>query len=478
MNDKKPDSVSGDHIAMQPYWSKVNSVLGGIDVMRTKSQYLPKFPNETTTDYDFRLKNAKLTNVFADIVETLSAKPFSKEVSLAGDTNPTWATKFIEDVDASGSHINVFASTLFNTGVSDAISWVLVDYTKIDAERITRATETTIGARPYWRVIKADDVLAAHSDMVKGREEFVHVRIKETETVIDGFGEKTIERVRVLNRGKTDSGYGPATFQVLESTTLDDGKKDWVEVDSGPLTIGVIALVPFITGRRKGASWAVRPVLQAAIDLQIELFQQESGLKYAKQQTAFPMLTGNGVSPPLDAAGKPLPVPVGPKSVLYAPPNGDGKHGEWKFIEPSAESLRFLSDDIKETIAQLRELGRQPLTAQTGNLTVVTTAFAADKANSVIQAWALNLKDCLENCFRFTSLWLNQPDDVSVFVDTDFDVSLNDMEGPKILLQMRQAGELSQRTLWAEYKRRGLLSPEFDPDKEDGKLLDDLLDDD
>lgn len=99
-------------------------------------------------------------------------------------------------------------------------------------------------------------------------------------------------------------------------------------------------------------------------------------------------------------------VPVGPKSVLFAPPAGDGTHGEWDFIEPSAASLTFLAKDVEATEKQLRELGRQPLTAQTGNLTVVTTDFAAQKGNSAIQAWCLNLKDALEEALRLTCLWL------------------------------------------------------------------------
>lgn len=116
------------------------------------------------------------------------------------------------------------------------------------------------------------------------------------------------------------------------------------------------------------------------------------------------MLTGNGITPPVDEKGNTVMAPIGPSVVLYAPPNTDGgQHGEWKFIEPNASPLKFLAEEIGKTEQQLRELGRQPLTAQTGNLTVVTTAFAAQKGNSAVQAWALNLKDCLEQALAYTS---------------------------------------------------------------------------
>lgn len=193
------------------------------------------------------------------------------------------------------------------------------------------------------------------------------------------------------------------------------------------------------------------------------------------------------VQPNVGADQKPLPVPVGPKSVLYAPPfSGEStSHGEWTFIEPTAASLKFLADDVKRTEDQLRELGRQPLTAQTGNLTVVTTAFAAQKGNSAVQAWALNLKDALEQAFVFTAKWLriDEASAPSVKVFSDFDIGLNDDKGPETLTNMRSSGpngqpDISQRTLWSEMQRRGVLAGDFDADKEEQAILDEMPDDD
>ena len=214
-----------------------------------------------------------------------------------------------------------------------------------------------------------------------------------------------------------------------------------------------------------------------AADLQVELFQQESSLKYAKIMTAYPMLAGNGVSPPLGDGGEPATVPVGPHAVLYAPPDGQGTSGSWQFIEPSATSLRFLADDIKETIKELRELGRQPLTAQSGNLTVVTTAFAAQKGNAAIQAWALNLKNALENALKFTALWLRTPDfEPKVMIDTDFDLGIGDDDTFTHVLALRSGEEpmISREQVIHEAKRRGILTPDYDGEEDLETLLAEL----
>jgi hypothetical protein len=473
MADKTPDATSADFDAMAPYWAKVSTILAGVDAMRAAGvKYLPKFPNESQADYDFRRMNAKFTNIFRDIVENLAAKPFAKEVRVSDKTSDR-IKALTENINAQGDNLHVFAANTFFKGISYAIDWILVDYTRDVPQNATVAQEAALNVRPYWVAVPAQSLLAAYSEMVAGVETFVHARIMETATVRDGFGERTVIRVRVMDRVLTRDDKGEVisadmpTWEVFEKRKNAAGADEWFSVGKGLITIGVIPLVPFMTGRRVGHSWQVVPPLTDAASLQIEHYQQESGLKYAKELTCFPMLAGNGVTPASDPDGKPLPVPVGPKSVLYAPMDGNGEHGEWKFIEPNASSLKFLADDVKETGQQLRELGRQPLTAQTGNLTVVSAAFAAQKGNSAIQAWALNLKDALENAMKLTAMWLGEADEPEVMVHDDFDLDPNDADGPKTLLEMRESKDISRKTLWAEMRRRNILSPEFDPGAEE-----------
>lgn len=472
MPELKPNEPSSDWKAMAPFWAMVEAILGGAPTMRAAGQaYLPKFPNESEPDYDYRRKNAKFTNIYRDIVENLAAKPFAKEVGLASDDASKAVKDLIEDIDGQGNHLHVFAANLFFQGINDAVDWIFVDKAPVPAGA-TMAEEVKLGARPYWVHVPAKRMLAVYSAVVDGKEEFVHVRIHEPETVRDGYGERTIDRVRELNRAPLEGGgYGPANFVLWEKQKTKDGKEEWVSIAEGPIAIGVIAVVPFITGRRKEGSWQFVPPMQDAAYLQVEHYQQESGLKYASDNTAFPMLAGNGVQPPTNQDGTPAVVPVGPKSVLYAPPSGDGKHGEWTFIEPTAASLKFLAEQIDATEKQLRELGRQPLTAQSGNLTVVTTAFAAQKGNSAIQAWCINLKDALEEALRLTCLWLADTSEPEVQVYTDFAIDMESDKAPDFLLKLRERNDISRKALIVEAKRRDLLSPEYDEEKDMEEIL-------
>lgn len=458
------DKRSTDSAIMLPYWDLTDAIVDGIhSVRREGKKYLPKFPAESEPDYKFRLSCSKMTNIYRDVVEALASKPFEHEISLEGDSVPEVLTSFIENVDGSGNNISVFSALTFFNGINSAIDWIFVDYPQTAPGSIkTIADEKAAGVRPFWSHVLGRNVLEARSGIVSGLEVLNYIRILEPIT----------GHVRVFKR----SPLSVVTWELWEK---EESKKDeWKLIESGMLTIDVIPLVPFATGRRDGRTFRFFPVMQDAADLQQQLYIQESALEFAKIMAAHPMLAGNGVKPEKDTAGEIKKISIGPASVLYAPPDGSGSHGEWTFIEPSATSLAFLASDIASTKQDLRELGRQPLTAQSGNLTTITTAVAAGKAKSAVGAWALALKDVLENAMVITCKWLKLDYDPEVFVYHDFDNFTDGSADLDHLRKARDAGDLSLETYWHELKRRRVLSSDFDDEKERERLLEEVPGDD
>jgi hypothetical protein len=465
---------SPDSAAMLDYWDLTDNIVDGIGALRLAGEkWMPKFVDEGDPEYKFRLKCTKLTNVYRDTVEGLASKPFQQEVALVeGDDNgtkivvPDEISDFAENVDGSGNNLTIFAGATFFNGINSAIDWIFVDHPPANPNIRNRADEKAASIRPYWSHILGRNVLEPRSKMIGGKEIITYVRL---------FEPGRPDHVRVFTRDDA----GVVRWELFEKRNewrdVEGGQTQFHQLDgdegAGVVTIGVIPLVPFITGRRDGRTFKLFPAMRDAADLQIELYQQESALKWNKQLGAYSMLTGNGVTPAKEADGvTPKKIATGPGRVLYAPPNGNGDHGEWTFIQPSAEVMKFLADDVKETIAQLRELGRQPLTAQSGNLTVITTAVAAGKAKSAVAAWALILKDALENAMSITALWIGLKDyRPKVYVYDEFDEFL-DGKDLETLDADRDRGDISQETLWEEKKRRGVYGSEFNAERERKRL--------
>lgn len=472
----KPDTLSEDYVAMQPHWDKVNAVMGGIESMReANSTYLPKHPDENEARYKFRCETTKLTNIYQDVVENLALRPFANPVTLKEGTFDSVLEAISKNVDNRGTDMHTFAQETFRDGIHNAIDWIVVDYPKKKTDRaLSLAEEEALNLRPYWRHYSATDVIAVFSAFQDNGEEVItHMRLRETKTKIVNFKEVKVKRIREFNRQKVEDGsgvFGPASVTVWEYQKKErSDEMEWVIVEpERVLSIDIIPAVPFITGARiKKSGWCFRPPMKSALDLQIEHYQQESGLKNIKTLAAYPMLSGDGVEPDVDENDKPKSLDVGPMSVLYAP------EGSWRMIEPSATSMKFLAEDNKDTARELRELGRQPLTAQSGNLTVITTSFAAQKGNSAIQNWALALRYTLERAWEITCLWLKKEATVEVNVSMNFDHSYGEDKSFSDVIKLGEGENpvISRKWVVHEGKRRNVLDPDYDEEEDLDELL-------
>lgn len=501
-----PSTPSSDYSFMANFWKMASDILAGTEAMRAtsnagivggpalqyenvptqrfatlrgfeqQSPYLPKFPNEPWEEYDRRRRNAFLTNVYGDISNNLSSKPFSKTCELDPATGDD-LKNLAKNIDGLGNNLHVFARDVFKTAMDKGITWVMCDYTNVPPNSTLEA-ERTMGARPYWVHIPAEKLLAVYSKFLNGQEIIFHARLSEPAVELDGYEEVVVNRVRELNRdpifdaeGKI-TGFAPATWKIYEEDVEKDvrtGKEvsTWTVVDGGDITIGVISLVPIILGKRDGTSWRVTPPLRDLAFMQVKLFQMESNLDCTKELTAFPMLAGDGITG-TDDKGATIKVPVGPRGVLFAPAMGSGRPGSWHFIEPAGSSLTFLEGGIEKHKTEMRDLGYQPLTA--ANLTVITTANVSMKAHSAVQAWALLLKDALEQAWKITVLWLKQKVEPVVQVHTDFGVDIDAPADLVFLQGIEAASVISKQLLFDEAKRRGVLADDADYDEDQEQL--------
>lgn len=122
----------------------------------------------------------------------------------------------------------------------------------------------------------------------------------------------------------------------------------------------------------------------------------------------------------------------------------------------------------------MRELGKMPMIAGTAGITQVAAAFASKKSSALIQIWAARLKDALENAMILTAKWMGQKDlEPEIHVHTDFSVEIADADAPRILFDSCEAGLISRETYLTELVRRGILSPNFNIDKDSEAILND-----
>ena len=461
-----PSKPSGDYEAQKSFWDMADDIMAGLDAMRDRGEvYLPRFDSESQKDYQARLQESPWTPIYADSFRNLVSKPFAKELTLEEDAGPDYA-ELAENIDAKGNNLHVFSREAFKAAVNAGIAWIWVGHTEVP-EGATRADARAAGARPFWRMIAPRNVLAVYSDIIEGAEALTHVRLDETHTVREGFKERTVKQVRVIERAELEGGgYGPPVYQVYQKIKGRNLKESWEVVAEGAISLPVIPLVPIIVGERQ-ARWKVRPPLKDLAYMQVRLYQMESNHAVVQTNTAFPVNVIQGV----DEA----PQTLGPRTVLSFPPiNDNGAYGDFRREEPSGTAAASLREDIAAHKREMREAGMQPLVPQTGNLTATATAVSEAKAHSAVQAWALALKDALENAWKLTALWMDRPaDEPTVSVHTDFQAAGQGVEEFRAILDMAAPDRqlISNEQAVMEAKRRGLLSPDYDLDEDRERIL-------
>ena len=90
----------------------VAALLGGTKAMRAAGKkYLPQWPGEDSESYDLRLAVATLFPAYARTIDVLSAKPFSKPVTVGEDV-PERPKPWLQNVDLSGRDLHSFLSEI------------------------------------------------------------------------------------------------------------------------------------------------------------------------------------------------------------------------------------------------------------------------------------------------------------------------------------------------------------------------------
>jgi hypothetical protein len=450
---KKPGNVANTSSAydrMAPAWKRIRTLLAGTDAMRAMAQeYLPQHEEESAPAYQTRLDRAVLVNFTEQTLEQLVGMPFSEPVALDEDVPPI-IEELLEDVDLQGNNLDVFCRTWFRAGVAKGFSHVLVEFPRpvasIDdaGNEVPRTLEDDRrdNVRPYWVAVEPENLIAAYAEMVNGREVLTHVRILETCTERNGFAEREVVRIRVLE---------PGYFWLYEQQKKDE----WAVVEEGHTGRDDIPLVTFYADRQ-GFMQAKPPLLDLA-HLNIAHWQSSSDQRHVLTVSRFPILAVSGASS--DDTDK---LRIGPNSWL-ATPTPDGK---WYYVEHTGAAIEAGRKDLEDLENQMAGYGAQFLKRRSGNETATARALDSSEASSQLQAMALCFKDCVEQALQLTAEWLALEDGGSVLVKTEFGETMGDSQGGELLLKARAAREISHNTFIEEMKRRGLLNEDVDAEEE------------
>ncbi len=432
-------------------WDMLEALMSGTRAMRDKGEvFLTRWPNEDPIAWEARKSTATLFPAYQRTVSVMVGKPFAKALVLSDDAPPeieAWA----EDIDLEGVSLHVFAAEMF-AETFYGLAGILVEAPKAVEPKggmVTKADQIQAGVRPYFVRVLHNQLLGWRVEKVNGKAKLMQLRLKESATVPDGdFGEKTVERVRVLT---------PGAFQVWEKeANADTGKDDWRVVEEGVTGLTEIPFVP-LYGRRKGFMCGHPPLLDLAF-LNVKHWQRQSDIDTIAHVVCVPILTIIG-------GGTDTVLTIGGASAVNVPAGGD-----LKYTEHSGQGVGKAMEIIDALEDQMIQAGAELLVKKPGDRSATEAANDAEANKSDLQRLVENFEDSLDQALWFMAQYgsLKSAGNVSLFKDFGA-ANLSEASG-QLVLSMRSEGLISDETAIGEMKRRGELSADVEADEEAEKI--------
>lgn len=442
-------------IAMESAVNMTRALLDGTDCMRAAAEtYMPKWPNEEPASYSARLKISTLFPAFKRTVETLSARPFSKPVTINDDVPPE-IKKFCKNFDLQGRNIDQVGYDLMVMAMGPGFGGILVEHQVKPEDVKTKADEIAAGLRPYVVVIRPEQILGWRHETKDGEAKLTMLRFMEIIEEPDGLWlTKDIEQVRVLEPGKW------ATYR-------KNDKGEWNDLphEEGATTLDDIPFTP-IYGERLGFMCAKPPLLELG-HLNVKHWQSQSDQDVILHVARVPILTVIGV---VDSAEKPFELTIGASAAVKLPQDATMEYVEHTgaAIDAGKTSL----DDLKE---EMRQSGAEMLVMKHGNKAggpATATEVASDNAVGMcaLQRIALMLQDALDSTLQFMADYIKKDTGGTIKLFMDFAAATLAEASASMLISLTNSGGLSHETLISELKRRGLLAADVTWEDEMAKM--------
>ncbi len=447
---KSPATTSQAYDAMTPSWDVMESLLGGTETMRMAGErYAPKYAEETNDGYAARIQAATLFNMTEQTLDTLVGKPFSEPVKPGEDVPEVIAETILDDVDLQGNNLDVFARDWFYQGMAKAFAHVLVDMPRPaereDGQPRTLEDDRRDGVRPYWVLIKPENILFARAEVIDGVEVLQHVRIFETYTEQNGFAEVIKKRIRVLEPGSVQ------LWVPIEKKT-QASKEEWKLDEEWATGLPYIPLVTFYADR-KAFMFGKPPLLDLAW-LNVAHWQSTSDQRHILTVARFPMLACAGAS-----SEDSDPVVIGPNKILYNPDAA----GRFYYVEHTGAAIGEGWKDLQMLEEQMGGYGAEFLKKKPGTQTATARSLDSAEASSDLSAITVVFEDAVNQALTYTADWLNIAEGGGqIELVKDFAIEETEPAVVDFMKYLRDTKEISRVALITWAKTQSYLPEDFD----------------
>ena len=443
--------VSPEVEAMRAASKRITDISAGGPVMRAAgAEYLPKFAVERDDDHKARIKLTWLFDGVGKAIEDTVGRIFDKPVELKEKEGEIY--EWSQNVDLEGRDLSVFARSVMEDATKRGVSFIMVDAPRREDGPITKGEAKAQNLRPFLVHLTLDDILGWKWTAITNAPTLTQLRIMESAVTEEGeFGDKREDQIRVLELRE-----GRVFVRIFRKSKDKADKDQFIEVDEYPTDMTAILVAPVYTERT--AFMLAKPPLDRLAELNVAHWQTQSDKASCLHKSLTPLLMLKGMG----QVGEDGAVAV--KSADYGF-TSEAEHADMKWVEISGSGIERAEKQLENLEQQMRWQGLALMMERASGTTATGEANDEKKATSKLAMWADGLKDALELVLGWMAdLGGLGNVDTTVVVNTEFGslagVTMADVR------DMYNAGVITKQTYILEAQRRGVISPDIDPNDE------------
>lgn len=412
-----------------------------------KAKYLKQEVGEPSSAYRDRLERSTYTPIFRDSIKAYAGLLSRFQLI---DVPPSMLLAE-QNIDRQGSSIYSFLNNCDQLAIRDGGVFVIVDMPPSPSEGENYIDEKRSNRLPYLVQVERKDLINWSVDYVNGREVLRHATVRQLRSIpTKGYG-SVIEPVYLVMK--------PGLVQTVRLERRDNY---WIQVteDTVETSLPVIPIKWYSASTPKFGQGDLP--MNGLAELSIQHYQMRSDLQELLHKCAMPVPVRKGA--PIGPSGRAAPLMLGPNTAVDLQENGD-----FLFAEPSGRSLERHQGEIQHLEALMDRSGLNFLHGSSVK-TATEAALRSSQISSQVNALIKNKASAFETVMKLWALYAGE----FTSLTTESGLAINDSlinrpidpSGIAQLVNLRNAGILSRRTVLEELQRGNVIDPDLKIDAE------------
>lgn len=421
-----------------------NTLMTGVSGMRAAGEeYLPREPKESKEAYKVRLQRSNLYNVYRKTITSSSGQALMNPLVIS---NVPEELKFLEDnCTGDGRSITEVADEMIQHHLHFGKSHLLVDFPTNASKPMNYVEFKRSGFRPYFNLINPMSLIGWDYNLDMGYPRLDNIRVVEVDRVRD-------EENPWLSLDRKLIRVWYPNYVELYKHDLDDNQFSG-EPETYPNTLGII---PLVTGyANKTGFMTSLPPLEDLAEVNLTHWQSSSDQRNILHIARVPFIFASGF-----AEGELQGAEIGSNRIITT----SSENADMKYVEHTGAAIDAGKTDLDDLENQMRILGAELIMGKSKDRQTAT-ARQIDQLESLslMQLTIRSTLRMIKDAYILAGLWLGvDASDVEVSIGATTPAEPNPTNA---LVGMKDL-PLTDKQLFEEAKRRGIIAPsvEYDPE--------------